>query len=226
MPPSPAAPTTRSPRLITCKVQRETTTSPKYPLEQRETPISSDYLQNAKRNPNITRGWPLACSTKQSIIPPGNIPPPKLPPTAEQSWKVLPRLRAWGGRAPPLTNLCLPSPALQGLVVADSGEGHLGGVAGECHHPKARQEELTAVGRTRWLTMVYSGTMVEGMRAWRRLSTCFRKMNQVEFTCSRICKRAAVTPVQRVLAELPSALPPLPVPVPEVMQGSVPPQPQ
>ena len=54
------------------------------------------------------------------------------------------------------------------------------------------------------LTMVYSGTMVEGMRVWRKLSTCFRKMNHVEFTCSRICDRATITPLQGILAEPPA----------------------
>lgn len=34
-------------------------------------------------------------------------------------------------------------------MVANPGESHLGGVEGECHHPKARQEELTEVGKDR-----------------------------------------------------------------------------
>lgn len=35
--------------------------------------------------------------------------------------------------------------------------------------------------------------MVEGMRVWRRLLMCFRKMNHVELTCSRICNTEIIT---------------------------------
>lgn len=178
---------------------------------QRETPASSE------------AGSDPAAPSK--VTTPGNILPPKLPPTAEQCG-MLPRLMAWGGWAPPLTNLCLPFPALKGLMVANSGEGHLGGLQENVTTPKPGRRSSWQWGLTGWLTMVYSGTMVEGMRAWRKLSTCFRKMNHVEFTCSRICNRTTVPPLQGVLPELPCALLPLPLPVLEVIQGSAPPQPQ
>lgn len=36
------------------------------------------------------------------------------------------------------------------------------------------------------LTIVYRGIIEEGSRAWRKLSTCLRKMNHFELTCARI----------------------------------------
>lgn len=136
---------------------------------------------------------------------------------------MLPRLLAWGGWAPPLANLCLPFPAPKGLVVANSGEGHLEGVAGECHHPKARQEELTEVGN---VPLAYHGvqwdnggrhegvekvvyTLPENEPRGIHMLTHLQQSNTHPFATSFV--RALLC-----FATSPTVL---------VMQGSVPPQP-
>lgn len=87
-----------------------------------------------------------------------------------------------------MSHFVLPLPALHSIVVPSPGESNLGRGTGAqftvfCSTPtNVLQKSLGS------RTIVYSGMILLGMRKWRRLSTCFLKMNHLELTWARICE--------------------------------------
>lgn len=67
------------------------------------------------------------------------------------------RLMAWGGWTPPLTNLFLPFPALKCLMVANSGEGHLGGLQEHVTTSKPARRSSQRLGQWRLRCWPYHG---------------------------------------------------------------------